>query len=172
MQNQSAPKTHDQEEELLKLARDAFERASTILEDQRIEVYLDKDEAKISNTLAENESIVYIDTKILCYQVYGYDYLEKEIKTWIDYARQAVKNDAEDAPEPTQLEKSIVELSEEIAKNSGRTEEEISSYEVFANMPVNLLGTIEQEILEYWWNAKEEENGKKLALGQIREALK
>ena len=38
-------------------------------------------------------------------------------------------------------------------------------------MPVTLVGTIEQEIIEYWWNAKEEENAKKLALAQIKEAL-
>jgi hypothetical protein len=171
MQNQ-APNTHPQEEGLLKLARDAFERASTMHKDERLEVYLDNDEPKISNVLDDKESIVYSTNKILCYQIYGYDYLEDEIKTWIDYARTAVKNKAEDAPEPTPLESSIFELAEEIAKNSGRTEEEISSYEVFANMPMNLLGTIEQEILEYWWNAKESENAKKLAQEQIREALK
>jgi len=42
---------------------------------------------------------------------------------------------------------------------------------VFANLPVNLLGSIEQQIIEYWWSAKEEENGKKLATTQISEAL-
>lgn len=171
MQNQ-APNTHPQEEKLLKLARDAFERASTLHTDERIEVYLDGDEPKISNVLDKKESIIYSKNKILCYEIHGYDYLEEEIKTWIDYARQAVKNKAQDAPEPTPLENSIYELAQEIAKRSGRTEEKISSYEIFANMPMNLLGTIEQEILEYWWNAKEDENAKKLAQEQIREALK
>ena len=171
MQNQ-APNTHPQEEKLLKLARDAFERASTLHTDERIEVYLDGDEPKISNVLDKKESIIYSKNKILCYEIHGYDYLEEEIKTWIDYARQAVKNKAQDAPEPTPLENSIYELAQEIAKRSGRTEEQISSYEIFANMPMNLLGTIEQEIIEYWWNAKEDENAKKLAQAQIREALK
>jgi hypothetical protein len=36
---------------------------------------------------------------------------------------------------------------------------------------MDLLGSIEQQIIEYWWNAKEEENGKKLALAQIEEAI-
>lgn len=36
---------------------------------------------------------------------------------------------------------------------------------------MDLLGTIEQQIIEYWWNADGEENGKKLALAQIDEAL-
>ena len=171
MQNQ-APNTHPQEDALLKLARDAFERASTLHTDERIEVYLDGDEPKISNVLDKKESIIYSKNKILCYEIHGYDYLEEEIKTWIDYARQAVKNKTQAAPEPTPLENSIYELAQEIAKNSARKEEEISSYEIFANMPMNLLGTIEQEILEYWWNAKEDENAKKLAQAQIREALK
>ena len=59
----------------------------------------------------------------------------------------------------------------EIAKAKGVEGDEISSYEVFANLPVNLLGTIEQEIIEYWWSADEEENAKKLALAQIEEAI-
>ena len=171
MQNQ-APNTHPQEEALLKLARDAFERASTLHKNERIEVYLDGEVARISDVLEENENIVYSQNKILCYQIEGYDYLEEEIKTWIDFARDALKNKDIDAPEPTPLENSIYELAQEIAKNSGRTEEQISSYEIFANMPMNLLGTIEQEIIEYWWNAKESENAKKLAQEQIREALK
>ena len=170
MKNQ-APDIHPQEEALLKLARDAFERASTLHTEERLEVYLDGNEARISNVLDANESIVYSKNKILCYEIYGYNYLEEEIKTWIDYARQAVKNKAQDAPEPTPLENSLYELAQEIAKKSNRKEEEISSYEVFANMPMNLLGTIEQEILEYWWNAKESENAKKLAQEQIRTAL-
>lgn len=170
MQNQ-APKNHPQEEVLMKFARDAFERASTLRNNERLEVYLDGDVAKVSDILDESENIVYTPNKILCYQIGGYDYLEEEIKTWIDYARAAIHNDAEDAPEPTPLEKSIYDLVLELAKKSARKEEEISSYEVFANMSVTLLGTIEQEILEYWWNAKEDENAKKLAQAQIREAL-
>ena len=74
-------------------------------------------------------------------------------------------------PQPTDIEKSIRELIDELAKNKQVTKDEISSYEVFANLPVNLLGSIEQQIIEYWWNAKEEENAKKLALSQIEEGL-
>jgi hypothetical protein len=36
---------------------------------------------------------------------------------------------------------------------------------------MDLLGTIEHQIIEYWWSAKEEENGKLLALAQIHEAI-
>jgi len=74
-------------------------------------------------------------------------------------------------PEPTDIEKSIRELITEIAQRNGVTDADVSSYEVFANLPMGLLGTIEQEIIEYWWSAKEEENGKKLALAQIEEAI-
>lgn len=49
--------------------------------------------------------------------------------------------------------------------------DDVSSYEVFASLPMDLLGSIEQQIIEYWWSAEEEENGKKLALAQIEEAL-
>jgi hypothetical protein len=36
---------------------------------------------------------------------------------------------------------------------------------------MDLLGSIEQQIIEYWWSANEEENGKKLALAQINDAI-
>jgi len=157
---------------LLKEARNAFETASTLRENQRIEVYLSDSDVKISDTLEESDELIYSPNRILCYQVYGYDYLEAEIKTWIDYARE-IKQPQEGVPlpEPTDIEKSIRELIDELAKNSGVLKEEVSSYEVFANLPVNLLGTIENEIIEYWWSANEEENGKKLALEQIEEAI-
>lgn len=159
-------------EELLKLARDAFERASTIKKDQRIEVYIRDGVPTVTDILEENNVNLYNETNILCYQIYGYDFLEDEIKTWIDYAR-VLPQPTEDRPiaEPTDIEKSIRELIDNIAKNKNVAKHEISSYEVFANLPVNLLGTIEQNILEYWWGAKEEENGKKLATAQIEEAL-
>jgi len=158
--------------ELLKQARNAFETACTLRENERVEVYLNDGIVKISDLLDENEEIVYGGNRILCYQVYGHDYLEGEIKTWIDYARvipEPVENMP--VPEPTDIEKSIRELVGELAKAKGIVNDEISSFEVFANMPVDLLGTIEQEIIEYWWSASEEENGKKLALAQIDEAL-
>lgn len=159
--------------ELLKHARNAFEMASTLRDNQRIEVYLENGEAKSSDILEENEEIVYTPTKILCYSVHGYDYLEEEIKTWIDYAR-VIQQPTDEAPlpEPTDIEKSIRDLVDEIAKRSGVQKDAVSSFEVFANLPVNLLGTIEQQIIEYWWNAEEEENAKKLAVSQIEEALK
>lgn len=158
--------------ELLKHARNAFETASTLRDNQRIEVYLEDNEAKTSDILEDNEEIVYTPNKILCYSVNGYDYLEEEIKTWIDYARVIPEpNSEEPIPEPTNIETSIRDLVDEIAKRNGMPNEAVSSFEVFANLPVNLLGTIEQQIIEYWWNADEEENAKKLALAQIEEAL-
>jgi hypothetical protein len=160
------------EEELLKLARDAFERASTLNERQRIEVYLLDGVPTISDTLEEGDTILYGPNRILCYQVYGYPYLEDEIKMWIDYARVIPQpTDDTPMPEPTDLEKSIRELIDELAKKRQIKKEEISSYEVFANLPMNLLGSIEQQIIEYWWNAKEEENAKLLAQQQIKEGL-
>lgn len=158
--------------ELLKHARNAFETASTLHNNQRIEVYLRNGVAKTSDVLEENEEIVYSKEKVLCYAIDGYDYLEEEIKTWIDYARVIQQlTDGVPLAEVTDIEKSIRDLIDEIAKKNNMKSADVSSYEVFANLPVNLLGTIEQQILEYWWNAKEEENGKKLALLQIEEAL-
>ena len=158
--------------ELLKHARNAFEVASTLQDKQRIEVYVNNGVAKMSNVLEEDEEILYTPDRILCYQVYGHDFLEDEIKTWIDYAR-VIQLPAEGIPlpEPTDVEKSIRDLIVEIANYKCVRIDEISSYEVFANLPVNLLGTIEQQIIEYWWSANEEENGKKLALSQIEDAL-
>jgi len=161
-----------QRKELLKLSRNAFETASTLQDDQRIEVYLYNGEPKSSDVLEENDEIVYTDGRVLCYQVYGHNYLEEEIKTWIDYAR-VIQQPTDEVPlaEPTDIEKSIREMINELAKAKGVQDADISSYEVFANLPVTLLGTIEQEIIEYWWNADEEENGKKLAIAQIEEAI-
>jgi len=158
--------------ELLKHARNAFEKASTISQNQRIEVYLESDKAKISDALEESEEIVYTDEKKLCYQIYGYNFLEDEIKAWIDYAR--VLEPSEDGlkpQEPSDIELSIRELIGNIAKERGIKNEDVSSNEVFANLPSNLLGAIEEQIFEYWWGADEEENGKKLALKQIDNAL-
>jgi hypothetical protein len=161
-----------EKKELLKEARNAFEIACTLHENERVEVYLDNGEAKISNVMDESEEILYTPNKILCYQVYGHNFLEDEIKAWIDYAR-VIQTPLEDevVPEPTDVEKSIRELIETLAKQNGVAIENVSSYEVFANLPMTLLGTIEQEIIEYWWSAKEEENAKILAEAQINEAL-
>jgi len=161
-----------QKKELLKHARNAFEIASTLHENERVEVYLDNGEAKMSNVLDESEEILYTPNKLLCYQVYGHNFLEDEIKTWIDFARVIqTPLEGEILPEPTDVEKSIRELIETLAKQNGVAIENVSSYEVFANLPMTLLGTIEQEIIEYWWSAKEEENAKILAEAQIDDAL-
>jgi len=158
--------------ELLKQARNAFETAVSLRETQRIEVYTHNTNIITSDILEEDEAILYTPEKLLCYQVYGHNYLEEEIKTWIDYAREIQQpTDNKPLSEPTDVEKSIRELAGELAKKSGLKIQEISSYEIFANLPVTLLGTIEQEIIEYWWSANEEENAKKLALAQIEEAL-
>jgi hypothetical protein len=162
-----------EKKELLKQARNAFEIACTLHENQRIEVYLENNEAKISDVLDESEEILYTPNKILCYQVYAHNFLEDEIKVWIDYARVIQKPlEGETVPEPTDVEKSIRELIETLAKRNGVSIENVSSYEVFANLPMTLLGTIEQEIIEYWWSAKEEENGKILAQLQIDSVFK
>jgi hypothetical protein len=158
--------------ELLKQARNAFETASTLRDDQRIEVYLLDEKVKTSDVLEDNDEILYGNDRVLCYRIHGYDYLEGEIKTWIDYAR-IIPQPTDDAPlpEPTDIEKSIRELIGEIAKSKGVQKDEVSSFEVFANLPVDLLGSIEQQIIEYWWSAEEQENGKTLALEQIEDAL-
>jgi len=160
------------EKELMKHARNAFETASTLHDNQRIEVYTNDGKAMISDTLEENEEIIYTQSKVLCYQVYGHNYLEEEIKTWIDYAR-VIQQPQDGIPlaEPTDIEQSVREIIANLAKVHAISEADVSSYQVFANLPVTLVGTIEQEIIEYWWNAKEEENAKKLALEQIKEAL-
>lgn len=158
--------------EILKQARNAFETACSIRENQRVEVYLHNGRVRTTDVLEENEEELYGADKILCYQAYGHDYLEGEIKTWIDYARIIPQPEPDEIlPEPTDIEKGIRDLIEEIAKNKGVDKDEISSFEVFANMPVDLLGTIEQNIIEYWWNGEAEENGKMLADAQIDEAL-
>lgn len=158
--------------ELMKMARNAFETACTLHDNQRIEVYVHAGMPKTSDILEESDEIVYGPNRVLCYQVYGHDYLEKEIKTWIDYARIYPQPTEETPlPEPTDIEKSIRELVDELAKAKGVKRDEINSFEVFANLPMDLLGTIEQKIIEYWWSAENEENGKLLAEAQINEAL-
>jgi len=158
--------------ELLKEARNAFETACTLRDNQRIEVYINDQNVKVSDVLEESDQVLYTSNRILCYQVFGHDYLEGEIKTWIDYARE-IKQPQDGVPleEPSNIEKSIQELVDELALKSAVEKNDVSSFEVFANLPVDLLGTIEHEIIEYWWSADEEENGKKLALLQIDEAI-
>ena len=65
----------------------------------------------------------------------------------------------------------VCELTESIAKGSGRSLEEVSSNEVFANLSLSMLEQIESSILDYWWENDEEEDGKRLAEAQIDEAL-
>jgi len=137
-----------------------------------MEVYLLDGEPTLSDVLEEEDEIVYGPNRILCYQIYGHDYLEPEIKSWIDLARIIEQPaDEEPLPEPTDIEKSIRELAGEIAAAKGLPPLEISSYEVFANMPMDLLEQIESAIIEYWWQGDVEENGKLLATAQIEEAI-
>jgi hypothetical protein len=149
--------------EILKHAKSAFERACTLRENERLEVYLYDGVVKISDVLGEDEKIVYSPNRILCYQVWGHDYLEEEIRAWIDQARQEI------SPKP--LEESIVETATKVAKAKGISPQEVSSYEVFANLTMDQLEQIEHAIIEYWWDNKEVENAKSLALEQINEAL-
>lgn len=150
--------------EILKHARNAFERACTLRENERIEVYLYDGTVKTSDVLSEEEKIVYSPNRILCYQVWGHDYLEEEIRAWIDQARLEIN--------PKPLEESILETLDNVAKSKGISSEEVSSYEVFANLRMDQLEQIEHAIIEYWWDNKEVENAKSLALDQINEALK
>lgn len=150
--------------DIVKHARAAFERACTLRENERIEVYLYDGAVKTSDVLGEEEKIVYSPNHILCYQVWGHDYLEEEIRAWIDQARQEIN--------PKPLEESILETLDKVAKSKGISSEEVSSYEVFANLKMDQLEQIEHAIIEYWWDNKEVENAKSLALDQINEALK
>lgn len=149
--------------EVLKQARAAFERACTLRENERIEVYLYENRVKISDVLGEDEKIVYGPSRVLCYQVWGHDYLEEEIRAWIDQARLEIN--------PKPLEESIVETLHKVAAAKGISPDEVSSYEVFANLRMDQLEQIEHAIIEYWWDNKEIENAKSLALEQINEAL-
>ncbi|MFY9141977.1 hypothetical protein [Sulfuricurvum sp.] len=150
--------------EVLKHARAAFERACTLREDERIEVYLYEGAIKTSDVLSEEEKIVYGPNRVLCYQVWGHDYLEEEIRAWIDHARLEI------SPKP--LEESIIETLNNIAASKGVSKEEVSSYEVFANLRMEQIEQIEHAIIEYWWDNKEIENAKSLALEQITDALR
>lgn len=150
--------------EVLKHARNAFERACTLRENERIEVYLYDGTVKTSDVLGEDEKIVYSPNRVLCYQVWGHDYLGEEIRAWIDHARLEI------TPKP--LEESIIETLNAVAASKGVSSDEISSYEVFANLKMDQLEQIEHAIIEYWWDNKELENAKSLALEQINEALK
>jgi hypothetical protein len=149
--------------EVLKQAKSAFELACTLRENERIEVYLYDGSVKTSDILGEEEKIVYSPNRILCYQVWGHDYLEEEIRAWIDHAREEI------TPKP--LEESILETLEKIAVAKGVSSNNISSYEVFANLRMDQLEQIEHAIIEYWWDNKEIENAKSLALLQINEVL-
>ncbi|MGE4471923.1 MAG: hypothetical protein AB7D20_03925 [Sulfuricurvum sp.] len=150
--------------EVLKHARVAFERVCSLREDERIEVYLHEGKVKTSDVLSEEDNIVYGPNRILCYQVWGHDYLEEEIRAWIDHARLEI--------DPKPLEESIIEVLNTIAASKSVSADEISSYEVFANLRMEQIEQIEHAIIEYWWDNKEVENAKSLALEQINEALK
>ncbi len=150
--------------EALKQARLAFERACTIRENERIEVYYHDGKVKTSDVLAEDENILYNDSRVLLYQAWGHDYLEEEIRSWIDQARLEI--------DPKPLEQSIVDTLNQIASYKNVGPDEISSYEVFANLRMEQIEQIEHAIIEYWWDNKEAENAKLLALDQIKDGLK
>lgn len=149
--------------DVLKHARAAFERACTLRDNERLEVYLYDGSVKTSDVLSEDETIVYSPNRILCYQVWGHDYLEEEIRAWIGHARLEI------TPKP--LEKSIIDVLDKIAASKGVSPDQITSYEVFANLRMDQLEQIEHAIIEYWWDNKEVENAKTLALAQIDEAF-
>jgi len=149
--------------EVLKHARNAFEHACTLRENERIEVYLYDGAVKTSDVLGEDEKMLYSPNRILCYQVWGHDYLEGEIRAWIDHARLEIN--------PKPLEESILETLNKIAVSKGISNDDVSSYEIFANLRMEQIEQIEHAIIEYWWDNKEVENAKSLAVEQIDEAL-
>ncbi|MEW5832708.1 MAG: hypothetical protein AB1763_07725 [Campylobacterota bacterium] len=150
--------------EILRHARAAFERACTLRENERLEVYLHEGKVITTDVLDETESLVYGTGRILCYEVWGHDYLEEEIAAWIDQARFET--------DPKALEQSIRETLALLAARKGITDEEISSYEVFANLRMEQIEQIEHAIIDYWWDNRETENAKSLALAQIDAALR
>ena len=149
--------------EVLKQAKLAFEQACTMSDTQRLEVYVYEGKVITSEVLSSEHSIPYTAERVLCYQVWGHDYLEGEIIAWIDQARQEI------TPKP--LEESIVDTLHTIAKTKGTHPDSISSAEVFAHLRMDQLEQMEHAIIEYWWDNKEVENGKTLALHQINEAF-
>lgn len=155
--------------ECLRLAREAFNQASTLSEDKRLEVYIDKGKVKLSDIMENGEEILYNDEKFLCYQVYGNNSLEEEIKSWIDQTR--IPKSEEDPIKNEALDKAILETLEKIAKEKGVEPETISSNEVFANLSFDLIEQIEGAILEYWWSGEHEENAMSLARMDIEQAL-
>lgn len=150
--------------EVLKHARAAFEQACTLRDNERLEVYVYDGSVKSSDVLNEEHTIIYTPNRILCYQVSGHDYLEEEIRAWIDHARTEIN--------PKPLEESIIETLGKIAVSKGVSPDEINSYEVFAYLRMEQIEQIEHAIIEYWWDNKEVENAKSLALVQINEALR
>ncbi len=149
--------------EILKQAKIAFERSCTLRDNERLEVYIYDGKVILSDVLTDDHTIIYTPTRVLCYQVWGHDYLEDEICAWIDHARTEI------SPKP--LEESIVETLGKIAADKGVNPDEINSYEVFANLRMDQIEQIEHAIIEYWWDNKEVENAKSLALEQIKTAL-
>lgn len=149
--------------EALKQARLAFERSCSMRDNERLEVYFYDGTVKTSDILGEDEKIVYSPNRVLCYQVWGHDYLEDEIAAWIDQARLEV--------DPKPLEQSIIEILHKIAQTRGVSPDEVSSYEVFANLRMEQIEQMEHAIIDYWWDNKEVENGKSMALDQINGAL-
>ncbi|MGZ8548568.1 MAG: hypothetical protein ACXW33_08175, partial [Sulfuricurvum sp.] len=150
--------------EVIKHARAAFEQACALRDNERLEVYIYDGSVKTSDILGEDQTIIYTPTRILCYQVWGHNYLEDEIRAWIDHAREEI------APKP--LEESIIETLNKIAASKGLSPDEINTNEVFANLRMDQLEQIEHAIIEYWWDNKEVENAKSLALEQINTALR
>jgi len=148
----------------LKEAQTAFKLSCTIKEEERVEIYLEGENVKRSNVMGPKDEILYNDGRVLLYQVFGNDYLEDEIRSWIDQARIEAN--------PTGLAENIQEKLELISKQTGKEPEAVTSNEIFANLSLNVIEQIETAILDYWWENEEEENGKSLALFQIEGALK
>lgn len=151
------------QQQALQRAKEAFETACRLDIDERVEVYLHSGRLAMSDVLTDDEEMVYEGNRHLLYRIFGHNYLEPEIKTWIDFAREEKS--------PADIEKAIIEIGRTIARNKGVAPETVHSFEIFANLPMDLLAQIENVIIDYWWDGAEGENGKSLAKAQIDEAL-
>jgi hypothetical protein len=156
--------------ELLKIIEEAFFKASSFDENKKIEIYIQNGIPKMSEILIGEDKNTENSDKILCYEIYGYNkILEDEIKTWIDYARNI---DLTQNYEPNPFEKAVRDIEKNLSKQKNVSKNEISSYEIFANLPIDIVSATEEKIIEFWWEGDNIENIKSMAVESIESVLK
>jgi len=146
-----------------KALREAFELfaiAATLPPTKRLELYYENGNFIRSDVLSEGESTP--DGKTLCYRIDGSDALEAEIVAWIDHARHDEN--------PSALAHSIQECESDLATAKNIDKKSISSYEIVANLSMEVLSGIEQEITQFWWE-KPDDGGLALAKEAIQNIL-